>query len=202
MIKITPAIVVEGKYDKNKLSQIFDTTIIEVGGFGLFKDKDKTDMLRRIALTRGIIVLTDSDGAGLVIRNRIKSCIGEGKVYHAYIPEIYGKEKRKQKPSKEGKLGVEGVPDDVIIQAVKNCGGMLGGDLPQKPLLTKELMYELGLSGRECSKQKRTELMEKLRLPKNLSTNALLDAVNALSEDIEVREYIENLRRSNAADSI
>ena len=202
MIKITPAIVVEGKYDKNKLSQIFDTTIIEVGGFGLFKDKDKTDMLRRIALTRGIIVLTDSDGAGLVIRNRIKNCIGEGKVYHAYIPEIYGKEKRKQKPSKEGKLGVEGVPDDVIIRAVENCGGMLGGDLPQKPLLTKELMYELGLSGRECSKQKRTELMEKLRLPKNLSTNALLDAVNALSEDIEVREYIENLRRSNAADSI
>ena len=202
MIKITPAIVVEGKYDKNKLSQIFDTTLIEVGGFGLFKDKDKTDMLRRIALTRGIIVLTDSDGAGLVIRNRIKNCIGEGKVYHAYIPEIYGKEKRKQKPSKEGKLGVEGVPDDVIIRAVENCGGMLGGDLPQKPLLTKELMYELGLSGRECSKQKRTELMEKLRLPKNLSTNALLDAVNALSEDIEVREYIENLRRSNAADSI
>ena len=202
MIKITPAIVVEGKYDKNKLSQIFDTTIIEVGGFGLFKDKDKTDMLRRIALSRGIVVLTDSDGAGLVIRNRIKSCIGEGKVYHAYIPEIYGKEKRKQKPSKEGKLGVEGVPDELIIRAVENCGAMDNGAAPAKPLLTKELMYELGLSGRECSKQKRTELMEKLRLPKNLSTNALMDAVNALSEDCEVREYIENLRRFNTADSI
>ncbi|MBQ2865906.1 MAG: DUF4093 domain-containing protein [Clostridia bacterium] len=192
MIKLLPAIVVEGRYDKNKVSQIFDTTIIEVGGFGLFKDKDKTDMLRRIALTRGIIVLTDSDGAGLVIRNRIKSCIGDGKVYHAYIPEIYGKEKRKQKPSKEGMLGVEGVSDDIIIEAVRKSGAMQECSNNEK-LLTKELMYELGLSGRECSKQKRTELMEKLRLPKNLSTNALLDAVNALSEDSEVRDYIEEL---------
>lgn len=192
MIKISPAIIVEGKYDKNKVSQIFDTTIIEVGGFGLFKDKEKTDMLRRIANTRGIIVLTDSDGAGLVIRNRIKSCIGQGKVYHAYIPEIYGKEKRKAKASKEGKLGVEGVPDEIIVRAVKNSGGM-DECCENTPLLTKELMYELGLSGKASSKSKRAELIAKLRLPQNLSANALMDAVNALSEDNEVREYIKSL---------
>ena len=137
MIKLVPAIVVEGRYDKNKLSQIFDTVIIEVGGFGLFKDKEKTDLLRRIAETRGLVVLTDSDGAGLVIRNRIKSCISTGRVYHAYIPDIYGKEKRKAQPSKEGKLGVEGMTDDIIVQAVKNSGAF--DDVAVcEPLLTKE----------------------------------------------------------------
>ena len=196
MIKIVPAIIVEGKYDKNKLSQIFDTVIIEVGGFGLFKDKEKTELLRRIAETRGIVVLTDSDGAGLVIRNRIKNCITNGKVYHAYIPDVYGKEKRKTQPSKEGKLGVEGMSDEIIIEAVKNSGAMENTDSVE-PLLTKNDMYELGLSGRADSKVKRTALMKKLNLPENLSTNALLDAINALSRDGEVKNYIESLGEDN-----
>lgn len=196
MIKLAPAIVVEGKYDKNKLSQIFDTVIIEVGGFGLFKDKEKTDLLRRIAETRGIVVLTDSDGAGLVIRNRIKNCITQGKVYHAYIPDIYGKEKRKTQPSKEGKLGVEGMRDEVIIEAVKNSGAMETSH-GIEPLLTKKDMYELGLSGHADSKAKRAVLMKKLNLPENLSANALLDAINGLSGDNEVRNYIESLGEHN-----
>lgn len=196
MIKLAPAIVVEGRYDKNKLSQIFDTVVIEVGGFGLFKDKIKTDLLRRIAETRGLVVLTDSDGAGLVIRNRIKSCISTGKVYHAYIPDVYGKEKRKSQPSKEGKLGVEGMPDDIIIEAVKNSGAMENIE-SVKPLLTKETMYELGLSGKTDSRTKRLMLIKELNLPENLSANALLDAINALSGDIKVKKCIERLGENN-----
>jgi len=192
MIKLVPAIVVEGRYDKNKLSQIFDTVIIEVGGFGLFKDKEKTDLLRRIAETRGLVVLTDSDGAGLVIRNRIKSCISTGRVYHAYIPDIYGKEKRKAQPSKEGKLGVEGMTDDIIVQAVKNSGAFDEAAVCE-PLLTKERMYELGLSGRADSKQARAKLIKHLNLPENLSANALLDAINALGNDETVKRCIERL---------
>lgn len=192
MIKITPAIVVEGKYDKNKLSQIFDTVIIEVGGFGLFKNKEKTEMLRRIAETRGLVVLTDSDGAGLVIRNRIKSCISTGRVYHAYVPDVYGKEKRKSQPSKEGKLGVEGMPDEIIVEAVRNSGAFDETEIC-RPLLTKEDMYELGLSGRADSKQKRARLIKQLSLPQNLSSNALLDAINALGNDEKVKKHIEGL---------
>ncbi|MBR4955619.1 MAG: DUF4093 domain-containing protein [Clostridia bacterium] len=193
MIKLTPAIVVEGRYDKNKVSQIFDTTVIEVGGFGLFKDKEKTDMLRRIAQTRGIVVLTDPDGAGLVIRNRIKSCISTGKVYHAYIPDIEGKEKRKTKQSKEGLLGVEGVSDELIVDAVRKSGAMeetLSADI----LLTKELMYELGLSGKPDSKQARARMILELNLPKNLSANALMDAVNALASDPDIQAYINRMK--------
>ena len=193
MIKLTPAVVVEGRYDKNKVSQIFDTTIIEVGGFGLFKDKEKTDMLRRIAQTRGIVVLTDPDGAGLVIRNRIKSCISTGKVYHAYIPDIEGKEKRKTKHSKEGLLGVEGVSDELIVEAVRKSGAM---DETAKPtiLLTKELMYELGLSGKTDSKQARAKVIRELNLPKNLSANALMDAINALAFDPDIQAYIDSMK--------
>ena len=193
MIKLTPAIVVEGRYDKNKVSQIFDTTVIEVGGFGLFKDKEKTDMLRRIAQTRGIVVLTDPDGAGLVIRNRIKSCISTGKVYHAYIPDIEGKEKRKTKQSKEGLLGVEGVSDELIVEAVRKSGAMeetLSADI----LLTKEQMYEFGLSGKPDSKQARARMILDLNLPKNLSANALMDAVNALASDPDIQAYINRMK--------
>lgn len=196
MINLKPAIVVEGKYDKNKLSQIFDTVIIEVGGFGLFKNDEKMNMLRRIAETRGLVVLTDSDGAGLVIRNRIKSCISNGKVYHAYVPDVIGKEKRKNRPSKEGKLGVEGMPDEIIIEAVKNSGAMDDNGIIE-PLLTKERMYELGLSGKAESKAKRATLIKKLNLPENLSANALIDAINALGEDHQVKTYLNSLGENN-----
>ena len=196
MINLKPAIVVEGRYDKNKLSQIFDTVIIEVGGFGLFKNDEKMNMLRRIAETRGLVVLTDSDGAGLVIRNRIKSCISNGKVYHAYVPDVIGKEKRKNRPSKEGKLGVEGMPDEIIIEAVKNSGAMDDNGIIE-PLLTKERMYELGLSGKAESKAKRAALIKKLNLPENLSANALIDAINALGEDHQVKTYLNSLGEKN-----
>jgi ribonuclease M5 len=196
MINLKPAIVVEGRYDKNKLSQIFDTVIIEVGGFGLFKNDEKMNMLRRIAETRGLVVLTDSDGAGLVIRNRIKSCISNGKVYHAYVPDVIGKEKRKNRPSKEGKLGVEGMPDEIIIEAVKNSGAMDDNGIIE-PLLTKERMYELGLSGKAESKAKRAALIKKLNLPENLSANALIDAINALGEDHQVKTYLNSLGENN-----
>ena len=118
MIRLEPVILVEGKYDKIKLSQIFDATILTTDGFGIFKQKDKVALLRRLAAARGLLVFTDSDGAGFVIRNFLKGTLTEGRVYHAYIPDLYGKEKRKAKGSKEGKLGVEGVPDEVLIRAV------------------------------------------------------------------------------------
>ena len=182
MIKIGPAIVVEGRYDKNKVAQIFDTEIIEVSGFGLFKNREMLTLLRRTAKARGLVILTDSDGAGLVIRNRIKSCIGEGKIFNAYIPDIYGKESRKKKPSKEGKLGVEGVPDEVIISAVKNSGAA-DETLPSFERVTKQDMFELGLSGGADSKAKRKELALKTSLPGNMSSNALLSALNAMRID-------------------
>ncbi|MBQ7624989.1 MAG: DUF4093 domain-containing protein [Clostridia bacterium] len=187
MIKLSPVLVVEGKYDKAKLARIFDTEIIEVSGFGLFKDEKMTALLRKTALNRGIVVLTDPDGAGLLIRNRIKSCIKEGKVYHAYVPDIKGKESRKTKPSKEGLLGVEGVPDGLIIEAVKNSGAM--EDRREKTeKLTKRDMYDLGLSGKSESKARRKELLKELSLPENLSANALLSALNASLTDEEIKK--------------
>lgn len=193
MIKLESAIVVEGKYDKAKLSNIFDTEIIEVSGFGLFKDERKTQLLRRIAETRGIVILTDSDGAGLLIRNRIKSCIKNGKVYNAYIPDIYGKESRKSKPSKEGKLGVEGVPDEYIIKAIQNCGAMEKSSVSRRKF-TKQDMYALGLSGKADSKKRREELLKKLSLPQNTGANALLCYLNALSDEDAVKEIFSSLK--------
>ena len=189
MIKIGPAIVVEGRYDKNKVAQIFDTEIIEVSGFGLFKNKEMLTLLRRTAKARGLVILTDSDGAGLVIRNRIKSCISDGKIFNAYLPDIYGKESRKRRPSKEGKLGVEGVPDEVIISAVRNSGAA-DETVPSFDRLTKRDMFELGLSGRADSRAKRKELETKMSLPENLSSNALLSALNAMRTD---KGYLKKL---------
>lgn len=161
MIKLGPVILVEGKYDKIKLSQIFDTTILTTDGFGIFKQKDKVAMLRKLAETHGLLVFTDADGAGLVIRNFLKGAITGGKVYHAFIPDLYGKEKRKAKGSKEGKLGVEGVPDEIIIQAVERSGAM--DETPrEKGGITKADLYDLGLSGGQGSAEKRKALLKAL----------------------------------------
>ncbi len=183
MIKLGPVILVEGKYDKIKLSQIFDATILTTDGFGIFKQSDKLALLRRLAETRGLLVFTDPDGAGFVIRNYLKGAIPKGTIYHAYIPDLLGKEKRKAKGSKEGKLGVEGVPDAVIIKAVEQSGA-LAGKLPENGGITKADLFEMGLSGGAGSVAKRQQLLKKLELPANLSPNALVDVLNCIT-DIE-----------------
>lgn len=191
MIKVGPVILVEGKYDKIKLSQIFDATILTTDGFGIFKQKDKLELLRRLAETRGLLIFTDPDGAGFVIRNYLKGAVSKEKLFHAYIPDLYGKEKRKAKGSKEGKLGVEGVPDDVIIRAVE-ASGALQGSVPAKSGITKADLYELGLSGSAGSTQRRLRLLKELQLPQQLSSNALLDVLNCIIDLESLTAMVES----------
>ena len=181
MVKIKEAIVVEGRYDKNTLSQIVDAPILETSGFGIFKDKQQMALLRRVAETRGLIVFTDSDGAGFVIRNHIKSAIPSRYLKHAYIPDIYGKERRKAAPGKEGKLGVEGMTPEIIVDALRRAGATLEGESAAPGnQITKQDLMELGLSGGADSSAKRLALLKKLDLPEHMSANALLQALNLL----------------------
>lgn len=181
MVKIKEAIVVEGRYDKNTLSQIVDAPILETSGFGIFKDKQQMALLRRIAETRGLIVFTDSDGAGFVIRNHIKSAIPGKYLKHAYIPDIAGKEKRKASPGKEGKLGVEGMSREIILEALRRCGATIEGeDGPQTRQITKQDLMALGLSGGADASAKRLALLKKCGLPEHMSANAMLQALNLL----------------------
>lgn len=182
MYKIKEVIVVEGRYDKNTLSQIVDAVIIETSGFGIFNNRQKQKLLRTMAEKRGLIVLTDSDGAGFVIRNFIKGCVPPQYVKHAYIPDIVGKEKRKSSPSKEGTLGVEGMRPQVLLDALIRAGACFD-DLPGQEHpehITKADMFKLGLSGGPGSREKRAQLIKKLDLPEKLSADALLDVLNAL----------------------
>ncbi len=178
-MRIKEAIIVEGKYDKIKLDSILeDTVVIKVDGFGIFKNKETLALIKKYADERGIIVFTDSDGAGLVIRNYLKSCIDKNKIKHAYIPEIIGKERRKKTASKEGILGVEGVTREIIEKALTDaCCTLL--EKEERRLITKADLFEDGLLGGAGSKEKRTALLKKLKLPKNLSSNALLEALNS-----------------------
>lgn len=181
MVKIKEAIVVEGRYDKNTLSQILDAPILETSGFGIFKDKQRLSLLRKIAETRGLIVFTDSDGAGFVIRNHIKSAIPGKYLKHAYIPDIYGKEKRKAAPGKEGKLGVEGMTRDVILESLRRAGATIEGEeVPEARQITKQDLMELGLSGTPEASANRLKLLKKLNLPEHMSPNAMLQALNML----------------------
>jgi len=181
MHKIREVILVEGRYDKNTLSQLVDAVILETSGFGIFNDKQKQKLLRTLAEARGLIVLTDSDGAGFVIRNFVKGCVDPALVKHAYIPDIFGKERRKATPSKEGKLGVEGMRPEVLLDALRRAGATIDGEsaAPEKTI-TKADLYARGLSGRDDSAEKRKALMKKLDLPEHLSATALLDVLNAL----------------------
>jgi len=198
MIKLEPVILVEGKYDKIKLSQIFDATILTTDGFGIFKQKDKLALLRRLAETKGLLVFTDPDGAGFVIRNYLKGSVPNGRIYHAYIPDIYGKEKRKAKGSKEGKLGVEGVPNEVIIHAVEQSGAM--DDLPtNNGGITKAHLYELGLSGGSGSAQRRQRLLKELELPQQLSSNGLLDVLNCILRLEQLYEMVKRWEEQHGA---
>ena len=194
MIKVNEVIVVEGRYDKNTLSQIIDGTIIETQGFGIFSDKEKLNLLRRLAEKRGLLVLTDSDGAGFVIRNYLKGAIDPKYVKHAYVPDILGKEKRKSTPSKEGKLGVEGMSREVIESALTRAGISMGeaDEDNCRQEITKADLFELGLSGGEGSSQKRHSLLTRLQLPEKLSTNALIDVLNALMTRDEFFNMFEN----------
>ena len=180
MISLKEAVIVEGKYDKIRLSSLIDALIIPTGGFSIFQDKDKRNWIRKLAKENGIVILTDSDRAGREIRNYIQSIVGkEGTVYHAYIPEIFGKEKRKTKPSKEGTIGVEGTPDEIILKALNAAGVTQDRSKSVSAGLTKADLMEVGLVGLGESAQKRRVLLEKLSLPKNLSANAMLKAINS-----------------------
>ena len=194
MIKVREAIVVEGRYDKNKLAQIFDALILETSGFGIFSDREKLVLLRRIAEARGIVVLTDSDGAGFVIRNFLKGALG-GNVKHAYIPDVPGRERRKAAPSKEGLLGVEGMEADVLISALRRAGATMdeAEEAPFREEITKADLYEVGLSGGIKSAGRRRELLEKLGLPRRLGANAMLNVLNALMPRGEFLEMIEEI---------
>ncbi|MBR6562001.1 MAG: DUF4093 domain-containing protein [Oscillospiraceae bacterium] len=181
MIRIREVIVVEGRYDRNALSQVVDAVILETSGFGIFNDREKLSLLRRIADERGLIILTDSDGAGFVIRRYLKGALDPAKVKHAYIPDITGKEKRKSSPSKEGKLGVEGMRPEVLLDALRRAGATFCDEAaPQKEPITKADLYAAGLSGGANSAEKRKALLKKLDLPEKLSSNALLDVLNVL----------------------
>ena len=192
MVKIKEAIVVEGRYDKNTLSQIVDAPILETSGFGIFKDKAQMALLRRIAQTRGLIVFTDSDGAGFVIRNHIKSAIPGKYLKHAYIPDIPGKEKRKSAPGKEGKLGVEGMKREVILESLRRAGATFEGeDVPAGTAeITKADLMDLGLYG-PGSNERRAALVKKLGFPEKISTNAFLQAVNLLYTLEELKESVK-----------
>lgn len=194
MVKIKEAIVVEGRYDKNTLSQILDAPILETSGFGIFKDKAQMDLLRQVAQKRGLIVFTDSDGAGFVIRNHIKSAIDAKYLKHAYIPDIPGKEKRKSAPGKEGKLGVEGMKPEIIIEALRRAGATIEGEeSTRSDGITKQDLMALGLSGGKDSSEKRLKLLKKLDLPEHMSANAMLQALNLLYSLEGLKEILVSL---------
>ena len=182
MVKIRQAIVVEGKYDQNTLSQLVDTTIFQTRGFGVMHDKALLSLLRRAAQTTGLIIFTDSDGAGFVIRNFLKGALPKQGVLHAYIPDIPGKERRKTAPGKEGLLGVEGMRPEILLQALRNAGADFedAQAAPAREPVTKQDFFTLGLSGRPDSAAKRAALLQALSLPAHMSANALLQAVNVL----------------------
>ena len=191
MVKIGEVIVVEGRYDKNTLSQVVDATILETKGFGIFKDKAQLRLLRRAAQARGLIVLTDSDGAGFVIRNYLRGVLPPERVKHAYIPDVPGKERRKAAPGKEGKLGVEGMSPELLLEALRRAGATVEGETaaPTRGRITKADLVELGLSGGVGSGEKRLTLLKKLGLPEHMSPNAMLQALNLLY----TREELEAL---------
>ena len=195
MVKIKEAIVVEGRYDKNTLSQIVDAPILETSGFGIFKDKQQLKLLRKVAALRGLIVFTDADGAGFVIRNHLKSAIPCKFLKHAYIPDIPGKEKRKSAPGKEVKLSVEGMTPDIILQALRNAGATIEGETEKRTngVITKADLMDLGLAGIPGSEEKRKKLMKHLDLPEHMSPNALLQALNLLYDLDGLTQVLEQL---------
>lgn len=193
MIKIDKVIIVEGRYDKIKLSSMIDGIIIETEGFGIFKDKDKQKLIRKLAETKGIAILTDSDSAGFVIRSFITSIVPKEYITNVYIPDIYGKEKRKDSPSKEGKLGVEGVSAEILKEAFKKAGiGVSQSETNERKKITLNDFFDDGLTGDTQSKRKRTDLLKKLDLPERMSTKAMLDILNTFITYDEYKKLVES----------
>lgn len=180
MIKIKQAVIVEGKYDKIRLSNIVDTVIVPVHGFSVYRDRETAELIRMLARTRGIVILTDSDSAGFQIRNKIKEIARGGSVINVYVPDIEGKERRKREPSKQGLLGVEGIDDEIILEAFRKAGVLAEKSEAPKDPITKADLAELGLIGAENSSQKRTALQRILGLPERLSANMLLEMLNVM----------------------
>lgn len=194
MYKVSEVIVVEGRYDKNTLSQVVDAVIIETSGFGIFSDKEKQKLLRQLAEKRGLVVMTDSDGAGFVIRNFIKGAVDPKLLKHAYIPDICGREKRKTKASKEGLLGVEGMSPEIIMEALRRAGATIDGESStESSRISKADMYAKGLTGKENSALLRKALLKKLELPEKLSTDSMLQVLNALMTREEFMRIDTNL---------
>lgn len=195
MISVKEAIIVEGRYDRIRLSSIVDTPVIETGGFRVFKDREKQRLIRTIAEKRGILILTDSDSAGFVIRNFLRGTVPESMIRHAYIPQLSGKEKRKPEASKEGLIGVEGLSEELIIAAIRRSGAHIIGENNEKKggEITKADLYELGLSGRENSALLREKLLKSLGFPGYLSANALLTALNCIYSIKELKEILDKI---------
>jgi ribonuclease M5 len=198
MVRIREAIVVEGRYDKNTLSQIVEAPILETAGFGIMKDKAQLELLRKVAKTRGLIIFTDSDGAGFVIRNYLKGAIDGKYLKHAYIPDVYGKERRKSAPGREGKLGVEGMNREVILESLRRCGATFEGEsLAPRGEITKMDLVEMGLSGAAGSGEKRLALLRALELPEHMSANAMLQALNLLLSKEELTHRLASMEKEN-----
>lgn len=195
MVKIREAIVVEGRYDKNTLSQFIDAPIFQTDGFGVMKNRELLLLLRKVAQKRGLIVLTDSDGGGFVIRNFLKGSIAPQYLKHAYIPDIFGKERRKISPSKEGKIGVEGMTQDVLLERLRAAGATIEGEstVIKSTAITKHDLVELGLSGGKESSFLRKKLLNEIGFPEHMSANAMLQALNLLYSLPELREIMNQL---------
>ena len=194
MVRIKQAIVVEGRYDKNTLKQLVDAPVFSVGGFGVMHDRELLELLRKIAKKRGLIILTDPDGAGFVIRNYLKGALPRQGVLHAYIPDIYGKEARKKKPGKEGKLGVEAMSREVLLESLRRAGAEIEGEAAvcRAQPITKADMVQLGLSGGSGASRKRSQLLSHLQLPQHMSANALLETLNILYERQEFMTFYQS----------
>lgn len=190
MITVKETVLVEGEYDKKKILSAVNATVLVLNGFRIFKNKEMQKMIKKIAEKDGIVIFTDSDRAGFIIRNFIKNCTAGEKVYHAYIPEIKGKEKRKNNPGKEGLLGVEGMENEIIIKAIKNSGATVLGNIKyeEKEKITKSDLYKCGFYGKENSKIKREKFLKKNGFPTKISANMLLEILNLLfeKEDLEL----------------
>lgn len=195
MLKVKEVIVVEGKYDKQRLSEFIDGTIITTSGFRIFKDKEKQTLIRKLSAEKGLIVMTDSDSAGLIIRNFLKGIVPNAEIKNCYVPQIAGKEKRKSEPSKEGLLGVEGLSMEILKEALLRCGAGVGehDNFKDYSPLTKADLYEMGLVGRDNSAQLRKKFMESLSLPTYLSSNAFLEVINSLFSKEEIVDKLNSL---------
>ncbi len=197
MLHTNMAVIVEGKYDKIKLSSVIDAVIIPTNGFRVFKDKEKMELIRYYASGAGIIILTDSDSAGFKIRNYIKGSVGNARIFNVYIPDIYGKERRKTEYSKEGKLGVEGMNEDVLIEAFNKSGIDFSGEPRRRRDITKMDLFEDGLSGGANSSEKRAELLKLLGLPELLTANAMLEVLNAMLTREQYKQAVSQLGKTD-----